>query len=51
LIQNGSEGNVKSLLVESAQVFQKLEQLPPERIAEVAAFVDFLAQRELEKRE
>ena len=31
------------------RVVLKLAQLPPERIAEVADFVDFLAQREQEK--
>ena len=40
---------MKSVPVETEQVFHKLEQLPPERIAEVADFVDFLAQREGEK--
>ena len=37
---------MKSVPLSSEQVFHRLEQLPPERRAEVADFVDFLAQRE-----
>ncbi len=50
-LKNGGERIMKSVQLSSEQICHRLGQLPPERIAEVADFVDFLAQRERDKRD
>ncbi len=35
--------------MQTRQLFEKIEQLPPQKIAEVIDFVDFLAEREEKK--
>ncbi len=47
--RTGSEG-INAVSAHYQVLFDKIKQLPPQRIAEVEDFVDFLRQREAEQR-